>query len=276
MYKFAQCNQKLIPNYTNLLRTIFKKKFKHEYIKWLYFENPTGSVLGYDAFDNNKLVAHYACIPINICYLGKSIKSLLSLNTATLPEYSGQGLFTSLATKTYILAKKQSFSLIIGVANANSTYGFTNKLDFELITPLNVKLYYQHPQKKIDFKSHFYRIWNQQEIKWRIANPHYKYYQSQHNLYSQINNLGLKVWINTNKLIINENDLLSIQNPFSILPKLWIGLDNSLIWNKKYSINLPKFIRSSPLNLIIKHLNGKRINLDINTIKFYSADFDVY
>ena len=56
------------------------------YLNWLYFENPRGRVCGFDAYDGETLVAHYACIPIKI--EGFRLNSLLSLNTATHPQFS--------------------------------------------------------------------------------------------------------------------------------------------------------------------------------------------
>ena len=51
------------------------------YLEWLYFSNPLGNVVGFDAMDGEVLAAHYACIPTRI---GNSL-GLLSLNTATHP-----------------------------------------------------------------------------------------------------------------------------------------------------------------------------------------------
>ena len=78
-----------IKRYSKLLRTCFSAtsskagKFSEASLIWLYTKNPEGLAIGFDAFDDGELVAHYVCIPTTITVTTGPVKALLSLNTAT-------------------------------------------------------------------------------------------------------------------------------------------------------------------------------------------------
>src|SRR5690349_12069268 len=106
-------------------------KFTPRYLQWLYVDNPDGKAVGYDAWDGERLAAHYVCIPARAWVEGAQVPVLLSLNTATHPDYQGKGLFTKLASMTFEAGAAQGFDGVYGVANANSTPGFVRKLGFQ-------------------------------------------------------------------------------------------------------------------------------------------------
>ena len=109
-----------IKRYSKLLRTCFPAKsskagkFSESSLIWLYTKNPEGLAIGFDAFDDGQLVAHYVCIPTTITGADGPVKALLSLNTATAPQYQGKGLFTQLARATFAVATQQGFSCVYG------------------------------------------------------------------------------------------------------------------------------------------------------------------
>ena len=111
-----------------------------DYLKWLYVDNPEGEVVGFNAIEGDRLAAHYVCVPMRVNIHGASMRVLLSLNTATHPDFQGQGLFTKLAERTYEAGTTDGFHAVYGVANANSTPGFLRKLAFDLISPLESKM----------------------------------------------------------------------------------------------------------------------------------------
>ena len=75
MYKFKLVNtsKKSIIQYSDFLTKIYPNtnKFTYEFLKWQYIENPDGKVVGYDAFFENELAAHYATIPVKVFINGK-------------------------------------------------------------------------------------------------------------------------------------------------------------------------------------------------------------
>ena len=48
-----------------LIKAFAEPKLTKEYLYWLYKLNPAGEVIGYNAFFKNRLVSHYALIPVN-------------------------------------------------------------------------------------------------------------------------------------------------------------------------------------------------------------------
>jgi hypothetical protein len=78
---------------------------KSGYPEWLYKDNPAGSVIGCDAWIDGRLASHYACIAVDASVFGQPKKFMLSLNTATDPDFQRKGLFTKLAAETYVRAQ---------------------------------------------------------------------------------------------------------------------------------------------------------------------------
>ena len=101
--EFDQISYKKLEKYENLFNVCYKSNtMTKTYLNWLYFQNPLGPVVGFDAIHEGEVVAHYACIPTKVDnYVG-----LLSLNNATHPSFRSQGLHPKLAQMTYELASK--------------------------------------------------------------------------------------------------------------------------------------------------------------------------
>jgi GNAT superfamily N-acetyltransferase len=113
-FKFSKSNPERIPHYTELFQRAFpgNKKLTCEYLHWLYRDNPDGALVGFDAFHEQRLVGHYACIPREYVGAEGPKRCLHSVNTATDPEYTRQGLFTRLAEMTYDAASQANFQLV--------------------------------------------------------------------------------------------------------------------------------------------------------------------
>ena len=91
----VRCNEAAYADCVRLFADCFPgvDKFSREYIDWLYSCNPDGKVVGFDARDGDRLAAHYVCIPARAQVGDEEVRVLLSLNTATHPDYQGKGLF---------------------------------------------------------------------------------------------------------------------------------------------------------------------------------------
>ena len=147
------------------------KKFNYEYLNWLYYKNPAGKVLGFNAFYKTKIVAHYALIPSKVFIKGKLYNCLLSLNTATHPDFQKKGLFSKLAMLSIKEAKKNKYEAIYGVANYNSSLGF-KKIGFKLLSYLDVLLCTSN--RKVNLirnELDFMPFWNKAFLDWRSSNP---------------------------------------------------------------------------------------------------------
>lgn len=105
-----------LSTYAELFSRCFPKsaRFTVEYLDWLYCKNPDGLAIGFDAWDGERLAAHYVCVPAKVSLSGCDVNAMLSLNTATHPEYQGRGLFTKLAQLTYADAASAGLDCVLG------------------------------------------------------------------------------------------------------------------------------------------------------------------
>lgn len=56
-----------------------------KYLKWEYADNPCGMIIGFNAFENEEIAAHYVTQPVIADLFGKETKGLLS-SASTLPS----------------------------------------------------------------------------------------------------------------------------------------------------------------------------------------------
>ncbi len=231
-----------LSDYADFLRGIFQKShFSADYLEWLYFQNPNGDVVGYDAYFADKLVGHYACIPIKLDTY--QLPALLSLNTAVSQEFQGKGLFKSLAMKTYD-SNTSNYSCVIGVANRKSFRGFTRHLGFEHLGELDLRI------GGIKRKQNGQRTYTSNELNWRSRNP--AGYLTAKTSKSECHAVV------TRKIfaIFNLKSLVKMERSDGKcgcsggLDHLGITVDWRLGMSPKFS--LPKRFKPSPLHLIFK------------------------
>lgn len=250
----------VLKKYIGLFSTCFPSAthFSAEYLSWLYWKNPEGSVVGFDAWDGEKLAAHYVCIPATIALYGKTCKAMLSLNTATHPDHQGKGLFTSLAAKTYELGASIGIECVFGVANANSTPGFLKKLNFTKIAPLDAKAGFGRLQAQlgaVEKYAEFRRVWTKETLAWRLSNP-----INPVSLFGQ--GADILCLASARKLLfgaiaeIPRFDDLPVSAHRGFYPiRAYIGLVPSQLGGLKgYYFEFPQAMRPSPLNLIFRPL----------------------
>jgi GNAT superfamily N-acetyltransferase len=263
-----------LEEYSTFLSLVFSKesKFTASFLKWQYCDNPFGTVVGYDAYFEDKLVAHYVTIPVQYYIFGVLTKGLLSLNTAVHPSHQGKGLFTKLANKTYDEAIKLGYEFIIGVANQNSTPGFVNKLGFQLISPLDVKIgigkMFNNPINLFKLSP----IRNEAFVKWRLLNPSKTYLSSNHEVYVEVK----KNWLHAQLISLPNSQnfpvkLTTVKPIFKLLIGKGIAQKNGGLY-----FDLPSIFKPSPLNLIFKDLTGKISITGKDDVFFELIDFDAY
>lgn len=243
------------------------KSFNKEGFRHWYLENPFGNAISFNAFDGDKMVSHYVCITKKLIIGERVVDGILSMATVTHPEYRGRGLFKTLAKKTYDYAQSQGYEFVIGVANANSFPGFIKHFPFQFVAQLDVKIgfgYHLFKEKDILFSGY----WNSEAIKWRCRN-NYKRHNS-----TIVGNYGKLC-----KTLLGDfpNDILDSVNlpkdKISFKPVLYVGLGAK---PKGLFINVPKFIKRSPFNLIFMDLTGGKLpKMTKDNVLFQLFDFDV-
>lgn len=253
-----------------LLQLVFEKnasKFSLDYLKWQYVENPAGQVVGFNAYKNGVLAAHYETVPVYMNINGEKTLGLLSKDTATHPDHRGNRLFTILAEHTYQYAAENGYRFVIGVANAQSTHGFIKNLNFNLIGPLDFKIGLGtniYPQRDFTYT----RYWDQELMEWRLRNPSMEYFKNGDLIVSPIK-VGFKKLVGHNAAALVSLPKLHMR-PLN----LYIGYGADL--SKGLYVNLPKFIKRSPFNLIFLDLTeGALPEMTPDNILFELIDFDV-
>lgn len=247
-------------------------KFTKEFLKWQYLDNPNGEVVSFNAWtESDEMVAHYAAIPVKMKIGGKEELGLLSLNTATHPRHQGKGLFVKLATATYDYAAGHGYKFVIGVANANSTHGFIKRLNFEMISPLDVKVGIGDVYKKDISADKNYVLYDDKTLKWRLECPQFSYSFKGCTIHGSIDKPLFHTSVAKIPNGINP-DSIGLKKTFDVF-NLYIGIGTEL---GGLYFNLPKFIKRSPFNLIFRDLtNGTLPKLTKDNIIFQLLDYDV-
>ncbi len=276
--KLLDLSEQGVLEITALLKLVFpgSSHFSEQVVNWEYNENPDGKAVGYNAWAGNVLAGHYVTIPLRAMINGQEEKGLLSLNTATHPDHRGKGLFTKLANKTYEYAAANGFTFVIGVANANSTHGFTKKLGFQMVGALRA-MYGMGPLpfREGNGSIHYGRIWSKNALKWRLSHPIYEYEIHKGNfttIFSKQGNFGARYVLST--LPEEKETGLDLKKIKKLPLKLWIGLDEGMHWKGSLYRNIPMRFRPSPLNLIFKDLKNEVRTLDAKRVRFQAIDFD--
>lgn len=251
-----------------LLSSVFPDtdKFTPEFLKWQYLDNPNGKVVGFNAFRDDELAAHYATIPVLWKIKGQVKEGLLSLNTATHKNHRGKKLFTQLAEKTYELGRELGYEFVIGVANENSTPGFVKKLNFNILCPLDAYLSISSKQQNSkDFET--ISQWDGESIYWRFHNPSGFYSKGKNTVFAKTHIPYVKALLYANEAV----SALPLRKSKALF-KLHIGHNcKPLGW----SLKIPKKRQPSPLNLIYRALSDHAAPSE-NEICFRLMDFDAY
>ncbi|MFZ5661286.1 MAG: GNAT family N-acetyltransferase [Pseudomonadota bacterium] len=283
--EFERCgySEHDLSEYAGLFRACFPtagKLANLAYLRWLYTENPAGSVIGFNARVGGRLAAHYVCVPVSLELDGQRTRALLSLNTATHPDFQGRGLFTRLAEQTYQAGAREGARLVYGVANANSTPGFIRKLGFRLIAPLQAKIGIG-PLGRFDWgrvsRARFRLAWPAEELQWRLRNP-------ANPVRTRVQGDGsvgyaaatgwpmLRAWTQAPR---PESVLVPAREGGGAVARVWLGLMPADAGSFGFYADLPQRLRPSPLNLIVRDLSGA-LELAADDVFFQFLDFDAF
>jgi len=258
--EIVEIDRQRVGHHETLLNLCFPaSKLNRSYLEWLYFANPLGGVVGFDAIDGDVLAAHYACIPTRI---GDSI-GLLSLNTATHPDYRSKGLYQKLARMTYERWSNE-FNFVVGVANDQSASVFVKRLGFTEIGSLNLRF------GSLIRPTSGARSWSQAELNWRVSSPRQQLEKKLVldglvELSMRPKNLPFKI---KSIIPIQDTGLAGVEQ----LKERKHGFTVDWIRDSKSQIRLPERLKPSPLVMIYQTLNGS--DTEINSWSF--PDFDAF
>jgi GNAT superfamily N-acetyltransferase len=263
--------------YARLLSEVFGGgKFSEAAVGWRYRDNPAGQVVGADAWDGERLAAHYVTCPLEARIEGRVVRGLLSLNTATHPDYQGRGLFTTLAEAAYARGAEAGYEFVVGVANANSTPGFLKRLGFQHVARLHAGILGRLPSRLGEASLQYEGNWRQDLLAWRTANPAGGYL-------TQRRGGVIAVWAKTHLPLVRAGAFIPDAGQAlraGGLPAaftLFLGLEPRLDLGAHLFAPIPERLRPSPLNLIWRPLSdGVPRALDPRAVAFNFLDFDPY
>ncbi|NDW17357.1 GNAT family N-acetyltransferase [Dysgonomonas sp. 216] len=256
---------------TRFLKETFPKneKFTLDFIRWQYAENPLGAMEGFNAWDNGRIVSHFAALPIELNLFGAKRKGLLCINVSTNINYRGKKLFTVLGEKTAEYAAENGFDFMIAVPNANSSHGFLKYFGFYLISPLTVKLGFgKNIYKKTDFNC--YKTWDEAQWNWRLKNPANKYcYDAAGIVKTPISFFAQTL----SKAQLSDVISKSVSESIGLRPlNLYIGLGADT--SGGFYFNMPSFVKRPPFNLVFKDLTGNIPQINKDDIFIQLIDLD--
>ena len=277
------CSEEWIKRYEDLFRACFPSAthLNREYLTWLYTGNPAGEMLGFNAWDEDeqRVAAHYACLPCNLVLSGEPVRGLLAVLSATHPAYQGQGLFPKLAGLTYEHLESERYACVYGVGNALSTPPLVNKVGFQLVSQLDARVCLLAP--KIDLPAareaaEFYRPWTAAELQWRCDNVA--------NRARLATNPAGQVLIRAPSLSsllpvsapVPGDQLTAEHSASNLLPSLYMGLVPRGAGRFPLSIRIPERLKPSPLNLVYKPLATTLRTVNPERVLFGFQDFDAY
>lgn len=266
-----------------LLAKVFDSKSALDWaghLRWQYLQNPSGLAVCTNVFDSsNNLVGHYAVVPLphfSSHHLEGSA-AFLSLNTAVHRSVQGRGVFQRAALQTFsFIESKYKNAVLLGVANAQSTPGFVQKLGFTSLGPIPVKVSF----KEISINHHRKLLkWDTEKLKWRFSMP------SEHSHYSVGQNgiVALKRKLGLGFQVVLSNQINLVECASGILPvskkKSFLKLYADLNLNSPDGFDLPSFLKPSPLNFIFKCIDLKMIPVvekECRHSSFEWIDFDAF
>ncbi|MDP1874852.1 GNAT family N-acetyltransferase [Phenylobacterium sp.] len=273
----TQTSAEALDAYSGLLSTVFGDgpKFAAQALAWRYRDNPAGSVVGADAWSGETLAAHYVACPLRASVEGQALKGLLSLNTATHPDFQGQGLFTRLARTAYDQGAELGYDFVIGVANAQSTPGFLGRLGFQQVGRLEAGLLLRTPRRFAPAELQFSGTWDEATLAWRLANPAAAYRTVRRGdltaVYADTHLPGVRC------AGFVETDAGEAPRPAPLGLTLFMGLDPRIKLGQLGYWPLPDRFRPSPLNLIYRPLSARAPrSLDPRATAISFLDFDPY
>jgi GNAT superfamily N-acetyltransferase len=255
-----------------------RKSFSANVFRHWYLQNPNGDVISFNAFDGGKIIAHYACVPIKMNIGGEVHSGLLDMATVTHPSYRGKGLFRTLAKTTYDYAASNGFDFVIGVANENSFPGYMKYFDFKFVSKLDVKIGIGKIKLPSNIKT-FSVLWDDISSDWRLDSASYFFYKN--NAYGKMSCLGIHNVFGIKAILgcqefkvsykIHSSFFSSFLRPFN----MYIGLGAD--FSSGLYVDLPKFVKHSPFNLIFLDLSKDKHlpSISRNNVFFQLMDFDV-
>jgi GNAT superfamily N-acetyltransferase len=272
------------------------------YLKWLYADGPDGEAIAANLDDDAGRAGHYVVIPCTLRERGRDVAAALSLNTAVHERARGGGVFTRLAQAAYADAAARGVEAVVGVANANSTPGFTRRLEFALLGPLPAQVLVPTPGRPgvkiagglpddarlgplLDAAADAGEAtarWRPETLRWRLAAPRAEYAVHDGGDWIAVTTVdrSSRVPVAVILAVLASRPLSGAESSALVRRAcrrhraplaLHVGHNDRLALR---GLPLPQRLRPSPLNLIFRRLAGD--GAPPAFARFELLDFDAY
>ncbi len=230
-----------------LFSDCFKEKLDEKLWQWAYIDNPNGNPIVSLYFDHDKLVGHYAVIPMSFILNKKSINAVLSMTTMVDASYRRYGVFIEQANEVYEVATELGYKFVCGFPNKKSAPGFKKRLNWVIEEDLYVaKFTYDELQifKNKDYSNTIcFNTNDKKNMEWRLSKPYQKYFKKDYNV--------LKKFENNLDIVFNSGNFLNIDK------------------NKKYNLlldhELDKYLDKKQFDYIFGY---KILDASLEQVKF--------
>ena len=169
-----------------LFKNSFDSAIDEELWKWAYIDNPNGNPIVSLYFDKEKLVGHYAFIPVSLIYKQKTLKAALSMTTMVDYSYRKYGIFQSQAEAANVKAIELEYKLVYGFPNKLAAPGLKKRLDWILEEDLYVANFSYPELQQIEKKSYSnaisFNTQDKENLEWRLNKPNQSYLKINNNI----------------------------------------------------------------------------------------------
>lgn len=169
-----------------LFKNSFNNNIDEKLWQWAYIDNPNGNPIVSLYFDEEKLVGHYAVIPMSFIYNQKSLNVVLSMTTMVDVSYRKYGIFVDQANEVYSVAYDLGYKLVCGFPNRKSAPGFKKRLDWTLEEDLYVAKFAYDELQEIEKKTYpnsiSFNTQDKENIEWRLNKPNQEYIKKNNNI----------------------------------------------------------------------------------------------
>jgi acyl dehydratase len=170
----------------------FGSKMDENIWNWAYIDNTNGNPIVSLYFDAEKLVGHYAVIPIKFIHNQKNLNAVLSMTTMVDSAYRKYGIFIEQANEVYYKASELGFKFVCGFPNKKSAPGFKKRLGWTLEDELYVANFSYDELQEIDKKTYpnsiSFNTQDKENLAWRLSKPNQSYLKKNNNLLKEFDN----------------------------------------------------------------------------------------
>lgn len=217
-------DKKELLKYKEQILELFLHSFGHEIDEnlwnWAYMDNPNGNPIVSLYFDNNKLVGHYAVIPIKFTHNQKTIDAVLSMTTMVDASYRKYGIFVEQANEVYDKAAELGYKFVYGFPNKKSAPGFKKRLDWIIDDGMCVSSLSYDDLQQIKTKEHSslisFDIEDEDNLNWRLNKPGCSYFRNGSNILKKFDDKVDIVFSGTNFSTLDRNGRYNLLLPIGL------------------------------------------------------------